>query len=72
MAQNPKYHHWIFRKPAAKQHKLQDAVLETDLEDLENDEPAELTDFQKTMEHRRRIELLDEARLLKAHLNDLW
>lgn len=67
---NPHYHAWIFNRRAPT--TLDTAVPETDLEDRDDNEPTPLTEFQRTMEQRRRIEILDEARLLKANLNDLW
>lgn len=62
---NPHYNAWIFRRPGAALARLQD-------DEPDDTPPPTPTDFQRVMAQRRRLEILSEARLLKAHLNDLW
>ena len=60
MAHNPQYHSWLFR-PSAKPRPM----TVDDLDAQPNTAPP-------NPNIRKRLEILEEARLLKRNLTDLW
>ena len=71
MAHNAKYHEWLFRRPTS--HLLQERMqfdIPVDGTVLHiHESRRELT---RSLENRRQLEMLAEARELKANLTDLW
>jgi hypothetical protein len=68
---NPHYHQWLFTKPAApSQSRITIAYPSAPYEYTVVSDPRAPLEHHNTV--RKRIEILEEARLLKYNLTDLW
>lgn len=69
---NPQYHQWIFRKPASTRPRdhIQLAYSSAPYEMAIIYEPR--AELERHLSSRKRIEILEEARLLKHNVTDLW